>query len=92
MWWKLDSVTTRADSVHTQITLKWETNLGDSFLFRLRKVTIVGHFYYLILPKLLHVPVVRPSSSINVLLASVTIVTLRRRNKKRLREATNTFN
>jgi hypothetical protein len=32
-------------------------------LFRLRNVTIAGYFYYLILTKLLHVSVVRPSSS-----------------------------
>jgi hypothetical protein len=34
-------------------------------LFRLSKVTIVGYFYYLILLKLLHVSVVRPSSGRN---------------------------
>jgi hypothetical protein len=35
-------------------------------LFRLRYVTIVGYFYYLILLKLLHVSVVRPSSGGNI--------------------------
>jgi hypothetical protein len=36
------------------------------FLFRLRNVTIVGYFYYLLLI-LLHASVVRPSSSRNIL-------------------------
>jgi hypothetical protein len=36
-------------------------------LFRLRNVTIVGYFYYLILLKLLHVSVVLPSSGRNIL-------------------------
>jgi hypothetical protein len=36
-------------------------------LFRLRNVIIVDYFYYLILPKLLHVSVVRPSSGRNIL-------------------------
>jgi hypothetical protein len=41
---------------------------GDGgFLFRLRNVTILGYFYYLIIPKLLHVLVVRPSSSRDIL-------------------------
>jgi hypothetical protein len=35
----------------------------DGFFPRLRNVTIVGEFYYLILLILLHVSVVRPSSS-----------------------------
>jgi hypothetical protein len=43
-------------------------------LFRLHNVTIVGYFYYLILPKLLHVSVVRPSSSRNIL-ARITRLT-----------------
>jgi hypothetical protein len=51
-------------------------------LFRLRNVTIVGYFYYLKLLKLLHVSVVLPSSSRNILgdggflfrLRNVTIV------------------
>jgi hypothetical protein len=36
-------------------------------LFRRRNVIIVGYVYYLILPKLLYVSVVRPSSSRNIL-------------------------
>jgi hypothetical protein len=36
-------------------------------LFCLHNVTIVDFFYYLILLKLLHVPVVRPSSCRNIL-------------------------
>jgi hypothetical protein len=43
-------------------------------LFRLRNVTIAGYFHYLILPELLHVSVVRPSSSRN-LLARITRLT-----------------
>jgi hypothetical protein len=43
-------------------------------LFRLRNVTIVGYFYYLILHKLLHVSVVRPSSGRNIL-ARITRLT-----------------
>jgi hypothetical protein len=35
-------------------------------LFRLRNVAIVGFFYYLLLLKLLHIYVVRPSSSRHV--------------------------
>jgi hypothetical protein len=60
-------------------------------LFRLRNVTVVGYFYYLILLKLLHVSVVRPSSGRNILARTTrlttdplfffSIVTLRRRNK-----------
>jgi hypothetical protein len=47
------------------VLLVWDP--GDGFfLFRLRNVTIVGKFYYLILLILLHVSVVRPSSSRNI--------------------------
>jgi hypothetical protein len=50
--------------------------LGDgSFLFRLRNITIVGYFYYLLLVKLLHVLVIRPSSRKNILLARSTRLT-----------------
>jgi hypothetical protein len=41
-------------------------------LFRLRNVTIVGYFYYLILPKLLHVSVVSVGSVVSrVILANI---------------------
>jgi hypothetical protein len=43
-------------------------------LFRLRNATVLGYFYYLILPKLLHVSVVRPSSGRNIL-ATITLLT-----------------
>jgi hypothetical protein len=43
------------------------TNQMMGGLFRLLNVTIVGHFYCLILLKLLHVSVLRPSSSRNIL-------------------------
>jgi hypothetical protein len=39
-------------------TLPLNPGVGWGGLFRLRNVTIVGYFYYLILPKLLHVSVV----------------------------------
>jgi hypothetical protein len=45
------------------------------FLFRLCNVTIVGDFYYLILPKLLHVSVVRPSSSRYILFRITRLTT-----------------
>jgi hypothetical protein len=44
-------------------------------LFRLHNVTIIGHFYYLILPKLLLVSVVRPSSGINILVRITRLTT-----------------
>jgi hypothetical protein len=48
---------------------------GDGGLFRLRNVIIVGYFCYLILLKLLHVLVVRPSSSRDIL-ARITRLTM----------------
>jgi hypothetical protein len=40
---------------------------GGENLFRLRNVTPVGYFYYLVLLKLLHGSVLRPSSGRNIL-------------------------
>jgi hypothetical protein len=45
-------------------------------LFRLRIVAIVGYFYYLILPKPLHLSVVRPSSSRNILARITRLIQL----------------
>jgi hypothetical protein len=47
--------------------------MGD--LFRLRNVTIVDYFYYLLLLKLLHVSVVRPSSDRNIFIQYSSVKT-----------------
>jgi hypothetical protein len=48
---------------------------GKGGSFRLRYGTIVGYFYYLILPKLLHVSVIRPSSGRNILVRIARLTT-----------------
>jgi hypothetical protein len=47
---------------------------GDGGLFRLHNVIIIGYVYYLILLTLLHVSVVRPSSS-RITFAGITRLT-----------------
>jgi hypothetical protein len=44
-------------------------------LFRPHNITIVVYFYYLILPKLLHVSVARPSSGRNILVRITRLTT-----------------
>jgi hypothetical protein len=51
--------------IYVSRTIQW-MDPDEERLFRLRNLTIVGYFYYLILLKLLHVSVVRPSSSKNI--------------------------